>query len=210
MCEKNNLLQSKIPTEEWRMVVGWEGKYEINRVGQIRSIDRVVKDRLGRNHYIKGKLMRLQKDKDGYATVGTKDKGKSYIIKVHRAVAMAFIPNPENKPCVDHINGNPSDNRVENLRWCTTKENLNFALAKKNRSEAIRKSYVNNPKLREIRAKQFSKNQSKPCFVFFNGVKVGEYSSTIAAAMAIGISQPKANSIALSGEKFKGYRIVRI
>ena len=57
-------------------------------------------------------------------------------ILVHRAVAELFIPNPENKPCVDHINGNRYDNKKENLRWCTYTENNNNSITKERQSES--------------------------------------------------------------------------
>ena len=61
--------------------------------------------------------------------------GKFYI---HRAVAELFIPNPENKPCIDHINTVKTDNRAENLRWVTAKENSNNPLTRKRVSEALK------------------------------------------------------------------------
>jgi len=61
--------------------------------------------------------------KNGYMIVGLWEKGKSKTILIHRLLALTFIPNPENKPCVDHINRKPDDNRLENLRWVTYKEN---------------------------------------------------------------------------------------
>ena len=65
------------------------------------------------------------KDTKGYMVVGVSKNGKSKKFLVHRLLALHFIPNPENKPCIDHINGIKHDNRLENLRWLTNKENLN-------------------------------------------------------------------------------------
>ena len=112
----------------------------------------------------------LDKDKDGYEGVNLKIGGKSYRKKVHRLVAEAFIDNPNNYPCIDHINGIRDDNRVENLRYCTVKMNANYELAKKNRSLAIKQSYVNNPNLREIRANTFGKSNMQRIEVFQNDI----------------------------------------
>ena len=73
----------------------------------------------------KTKELKPTKRKDGYMRFGLSKNGKSKKFKVHRLLALAFIPNPENKRCVDHINGIKHDNRLENLRWLTHKENMN-------------------------------------------------------------------------------------
>ena len=72
------------------------------------------------------KLIKGAINRQGYKTTTLLcTDGKRRTFKIHRVIAYFFIPNPDNKPCIDHINGNRQDNRVENLRWCTQKENAN-------------------------------------------------------------------------------------
>src|SRR5690606_35148410 len=76
-------------------------------------------------------------NKNGYVYVNLKNHPDSKNIRVHILVAKHFIPNPDSKPYVDHINGVKTDNRVENLRWCTAKENSNFDGSKSKLKESI-------------------------------------------------------------------------
>ena len=106
--------------EEWRTVPNWD-LYEISNYGRLRSKDRTVRGNKGQ-YLKKGRLLKPVKDKDGYYTFLLKQDGKSKNMKIHRIVAFAFIPNPDKKPCINHIDNNPSNNRVDNLEWCTMRE----------------------------------------------------------------------------------------
>lgn len=86
--------------------------------------------------YGRFKKLKAMKDKNGYLRVGLYKDGKQKYMSVHRLVANAFIENPDNKDCIDHINGIRDDSRAQNLRWCTKKENNGFPLARVNKSEA--------------------------------------------------------------------------
>lgn len=113
--------------EEWREVVGYEGLYQVSNYGNVKSYDRYVNCNGGKR-LSKGRILKKVLNSDGYHVVCLHKDGKQCEGKVHRLVAEAFIPNPDNKPCIDHINRNRTDNMVENLRWVTPKENSNNEL----------------------------------------------------------------------------------
>lgn len=105
--------------EVWKPIEGWEERYEVSNLGNVRSL----------NYRNTGKPRNLKPitDRKGYLMVGLCRDGKMKWAKVHRLVAAAFIPNPENKPQVNHIHGDKADNRAVMLEWATDSENQKHA-----------------------------------------------------------------------------------
>ena len=109
--------------EIWKTIPGFEGLYEVSTQGRVRSLDKYVNSRWGCKRLIKGQIIKPIEHYNGYLFVSLYYQRKQIIKSVHRIVAETFISNPDNKPCIDHINTNRQDNRIVNLRWCTPKEN---------------------------------------------------------------------------------------
>lgn len=105
--------------EAWKPVVGFELTYEVSDQGRVRSLDRLVW-RPTTPFRRKGAIIKPQLDGDGYPKVAL---GRAHQRRVHRLVAEAFLPNPEQLPEVDHINAVKVDCRAVNLRWCSRQSN---------------------------------------------------------------------------------------
>lgn len=112
--------------EIWKDIPGYEGLYQVSNLGKVRSLDRIVAVQNGFTRVSKGKEIKPNKSRS-YYTVCLSRKNKKMCILLHRIVAYVFIPNPEGKRTVNHINGDKGDNRVENLEWNTHSENITHA-----------------------------------------------------------------------------------
>lgn len=108
---------------------GYEGLYKVNNKGEILSVR-------------SGNLLKAGRNLQGYMNVSLTKNGKSKTYKVHRLVAVAFIPNPNNYPYINHKDENKANNHVDNLEWCTHKYNINYGTAIERRSKAIEESTV--------------------------------------------------------------------
>ncbi len=99
---------------------------EVSNLGRVRTKDRTVTRSDGSKLFVKGGILKQQRDRYGYMFVRFSDNGKRVTLKVHRMVAITFIPNPDNLPQVNHIDCNRSNNVVSNLEWCTNQYNTAY------------------------------------------------------------------------------------
>lgn len=97
--------------EHWKDVPGYDGRYQVSNQGRVKNTK-------------SGRVLKIHTQGRGYAQTMLSIKGTRSYPLVHRLVAQAFIPNPQNKPHINHIDGNKSHNCVCNLEWCTMRENL--------------------------------------------------------------------------------------
>jgi hypothetical protein len=101
-------------------IKNYEGIYEIHSSGQVWSIKRFD----SQNKLWGGRFLKLHDNNSGYKKVILTKKGKQKKLYIHRLVAQSFIPNPDNLPCVNHKDGNPANNDISNLEWCSYSENI--------------------------------------------------------------------------------------
>ena len=160
---------------EWRAVHGYEGLYEVSNTGKVRRLNK-----RGVAHELRLIPSHL------YFRVDLSRDGKVKHFQVHRLVATAFLDKPANRDYIDHINGNGRDNRVENLRWCTMKENNNNPITRARR-QATQRVISTKPERRQQlayanRCSVAARIRSVQC------IESGEtYASSIEASAALGI-----------------------
>lgn len=177
--------------EIWKDIEGYEGYYQISNLGQVKSLSRESKNRCGKIT-LKEKLLKSYLNNQKYVNVNLYKYGKRKSFKVHRLVAIHFIPNFENKLEVNHIDGDKSNNCTNNLEWCTAKENTQHA----HKNGLVKYSYGKD----HFKAKQV--------YVFnLEGVLINNYESTNEAIKdgytPASISRA-CNNIFKNGNKYKG------
>ena len=123
-------------SEEWRDIKGYEGKYQVSNLGRVKSLYFINRQAT----IPREKILKFGHNKQGYPHVHLcKNNKTSKSIFVHKLVAEAFIPNPNNHPVVNHINEIKTDNRVENLEWCTQQYNVQLYYKNHKRSNKVKK-----------------------------------------------------------------------
>ena len=127
MEEKINIAEilsiDDLPNEIWKDIPEYKGFYQVSNFGRVKSLKRFFKAGRGRIAETKLRILKQADSTDGYKMVSLCINGEQFTRRVHRLVAMAFIPNPYNYPVINHKNEIRTDNRCSNLEWCTVHHN---------------------------------------------------------------------------------------
>lgn len=181
--------ESKEPEEIWKPVKGYEELYEVSNKGRVKRLERDIICKNGVKRHIKERILKSHKNSQGYLTVNLCDKQ----VLVHCLVAEAFIPNPENKPQVNHKDEDKTNNCVENLEWMTAKENCNYGTRNERVGKASGKARKNHVALSKPVA-QYTKD----------GVLIKVWPSAREAGRKLELSQGNISSAARGEYKTSG------
>jgi hypothetical protein len=129
--------------EIWKPVAGYEGIYEVSNFGRVKSVARTI-DHNGFMRFRKERILTpIKRNRQGYMSVNLySGKHKFTMCSIHRLVGVAFLPNPDNLPYINHKDENPSNNRVDNLEWCTQKYNTNYGTCPARIARALSKPII--------------------------------------------------------------------
>ena len=146
--------------EIWKPVTGFENFYEISNKGRIKSLRRKVNIWNGQRT-LEERILAAATSPLGYKRICLRNGKNKRRVFLHRLVAYEFIPNTDNKPQIDHIDGNPSNNSVENLRWVTAKENTNNPITKQRQKAGAKRKGI--PKATQAKAHQAIRKKVMMC-----------------------------------------------
>ena len=183
--------------EEWKDIKGYEGAYQISNKGRVKSLERK-----GIKHYKDGKdvvytikeaILKPNASKQGYLYVTLCGEEKDECPRINRLVAIAFIPNPNNLPVVNHKDENKANNNVENLEWCDYPYNNNYG----DRKEKVKAKMINNPGISK-RVYKYTKDNEL----------VGIFPSANEAQREMGIEKSRGVPMCCRGimKTYKGYK----
>ena len=159
-----------LPNEEWKVIEGFEDRYSVSNYGRVKT-NSITYYIYGHLKTKEAHILKIIVRKDGYCKVCLGRSKEQKTFNLHRLVAMAFIPNPNNLPCINHKDENPSNNKAENLEWCTYRYNNNYGSFKEKHSKAFK----NYPKF------------SKPIIqMTLDGKYIQEFPSIAEAARSLG------------------------
>lgn len=114
--------------EVWKDIKGYEGLYQISNLGRVKRLCEWVGNKYAKKYVKKQSILKGTLDNVGYITVTLSKNSKNKKYRVHRLVSQFFIPNPDNFPQVNHIDGNKQNNNVNNLEWCDNNYNIHHAI----------------------------------------------------------------------------------
>ena len=150
MTNEEFIKSISLPNEEWRDVVGFEGYYVVSNLGRIATLSHTViytsiydGVEVKKTFNAKQCLRKLRRGKHGYMECTLRDSKRIKLMKVHRIVAEAFIPNSQNLPSVNHKDEDKTNNKVENLEWCTCLYNDNYGTRNKKLKKSVSNAHKN-------------------------------------------------------------------
>lgn len=170
--------------EVWKDIAGWEGSYQVSTCGRVKSLK-----------YGKERILKPSKNSSGYLTVGLSIESRTFSKVIHRLVAIAFIPNPENKGDVNHIDEDKTNNNVDNLNWMTRSENVNWGTSRK---RAVNTFHMNRSYKDKIK-------------VIYPSGEIEIFNSAADISRAFGVSKGNVSRVLSGGRKhIRGLRLERV